>query len=102
LFKSNPELGFIVETRNKPVTGEFKYKLFLKQPIYNQDEEFDRLNLITLKPVRIRPFIEDCGSYCAYATVGDDKVLLLSAEKNKKKLLQVVLTQTKGMHKPVQ
>ena len=68
----------MVSTTNKLVTGSFKYKLFLPQACDNQDEQFDKLSLINLKPVRMHPFAENCANY-AYAPVDDDKVLLLSS-----------------------
>jgi hypothetical protein len=69
----------MVDTTNKFVTGTFKYKLFLPQALNNQDEEFDKLSLINLKPIRMHPFAVNCGAKYAYAPIGDDKVLLLSA-----------------------
>jgi hypothetical protein len=79
LFETNYELGFIVDKTNKINTGEFKYKLFLPQTIKNQEDEFDKLSLINLKPIRMNPFVDECGAYYAYAPIGDAKVLLLSA-----------------------
>jgi hypothetical protein len=63
----------------------------LKQPFNNPDEEFERLNLIAMKPVRIYPFAKNCGFYCAFAPIGDEKVLLMSTSKNQKQVLQVEL-----------
>jgi len=68
----------MVDTLNKLVTGPFKYRLFLPQATNNYDEELDKLSLITLKPVKIYPFANNCGPKSAYAPVGDDKVLLIS------------------------
>ncbi len=51
----------MVDTNNKVVTGKFKYKLFLPQSIQNQEEEFDKLSLIDLKPIRMNPFADKCG-----------------------------------------
>ena len=82
LFKSSPELGFMVATANKVVTGSFKYRLFLPQATNNHDEELDKLSLITLKPVKIYPFANNCGRKYAYAPIGDDKVLLISKSEN--------------------
>ena len=72
----------MVDTTNKVVTGEFKYRLFLPQATNNIDEELDKLSLITLKPVKIYPFAINCGPKYAYAPVGDDKILLISKSEN--------------------
>ena len=77
----------MVDTNNKYLTGEFKYKLFLPQASNNQDEEFDKLSLINLKPIRMHPFAVNCGYRYAYAPVEDDKVLLLSESNNLRNLL---------------
>ena len=69
----------MVCSTNKVVTGQFKYKLFLPKALNNQDEEFDKLSLINLKPIRMHPFAVNCGLRLAYAPIEDDKVLLLSA-----------------------
>ena len=89
----------MVNTLNKVVTGEFKYKLFLPQACDNQDQEFDKLSLINLKPVRMHPFAESCANRYAYAPVDDDKVLLLSSSSESKNLLQCDLIKTKGQRK---
>ena len=75
----------MVSTTNKVNTGSFKYRLFLPQANNNYDEELDKLNLITLKPVKIYPFAKNCGLKYAYAPVGDDKVLLISKSENSRK-----------------
>jgi hypothetical protein len=69
----------MVDTSNKYLTGEFKYKLFLPQALNNKDEEFDKLSLINLKPIRMHPFTVNCYTRYAYSPIEDDKVLLLSA-----------------------
>ena len=89
----------MVNTLNKVVTGEFKYKLFLPQACDNKDQEFDKLSLINLKPVRMHPFAENCGPRFAYAPVDDDKVLLLSTSNKSRNKLQCDLIQTKGQRK---
>ena len=89
----------MVNTTNKVDTGDFKYKLFLPKAIQNQEAEFDKLSLINLKPIRMNPFADECGVYCAYAPIGDAKVLLLSASRNQKNLLQCDLIETKGQRK---
>ena len=77
----------MVETLNKNNTGKFKYKLFLPKALNNQDEEFDKLSLINLKPNRMHPFAVNCGLRLAYAPIEDDKVLLLSASLDSLNLL---------------
>ena len=77
----------MVDTNNKYLTGEFKNKLFLPQALNNQDEEFDKLSLINLKPIRMHPFAVNCGYRYAYAPVEDDKVLLISESNNLRNLL---------------
>ena len=77
----------MVSTTNKLVTGDFKYKLFLPQALNNQDEEFDKLSLVNLKPIRMHPFAVNCLDKYAYAQVEDDKVLLLSASNDSRNLL---------------
>ena len=72
----------MVSISNKVVTGEFNYKLFLPKALKNQDEEFDKLSLINLKPIRMHPFAVNCGPRLAYAPIEDDKVLLLSASED--------------------
>ena len=72
---------------NKIVTSSFKYKLFLPKALNNQDEEFDKLSLINLKPIRMHPFAVNCGFRFAYAPIEDDKVLLLSASADSLNLL---------------
>ena len=72
----------MVSTTNKVVTGSFKYRLFLPQATNNYDEELDKLSLITLKPVKIYPFANNCGPKYAYAPVEEDKVLLISESEN--------------------
>jgi hypothetical protein len=89
----------MVETTNKLVTGDFKYKLFLPQACDIQDEQFDKLSLINLKPVRMHPFAENCGPRFTYAPVDDDKVLLLSSSNQSTKTLQCDLIKTKGQRK---
>lgn len=81
LFESNQDLGFIVSVDNKVFTGEFRYKLYLPHATSDEEEEFDKLSLLNLNPVKIAPFEEECGQYFAYAPVGDDKVLLLSTSE---------------------
>ena len=77
----------MVSDTNKIVTGDFKYKLFLPKALKNQDEEFDKLSLINLKPIRMHPFAVNCGLRLAYAPIEDDKVLLLSASVDSLNLL---------------
>ena len=77
----------MVSDTNKVVTGPFKYKLFLPKALKNQDEEFDKLSLINLKPIRMHPFAVNCGYRLAYAPIEDDKVLLLSASADSLNLL---------------
>ena len=77
----------MVSISNKVVTGEFNYKLFLPKALKNQDEEFDKLSLINLKPIRMHPFAVNCGPTLAYAPIEDDKVLLLSASADSLNLL---------------
>jgi hypothetical protein len=77
----------MVCSTNKFVTGLFKYKLFLPKALKNQDEEFDKLSLINLKPIRMHPFAVNCGPRLAYAPIEDDKVLLLSASADSLNLL---------------
>ena len=77
----------MVETLNKNNTGFFKYKLFLPKALKNQDEEFDKLSLINLKPIRMHPFAVNCGGRLAYAPIDVDKVLLLSASADSLNLL---------------
>ena len=89
----------MVSDTNKVVTGAFKYKLFLPQACDNQDEQFDKLSLINLKPVRMHPFAENCGPRYAYAPVDDDKVLLMSSSFKSRNILQCDLIQTKGQRK---
>ncbi len=88
----------MVDTNNKVVTGRFKYKLFLPQTCDSQDEQFNKLSLINLKPIRMHPFVKNCD-YNAYAPVDDDKVLLLSSSSESKNLLQCDLIKTKGQRK---
>ena len=92
----------MVSTNNKIVTGEFKYRLFLPQASFDHNEEFEKLNLLTLKPIKIHPFADDCRFYYAYAPVGDDKALLLSASQSQPNQLQADLIQTKGKRKLIQ
>ena len=89
----------MVDTDNKKSTGHFKYKLFLPQACDNQDEQFDKLSLINLKPVRMHPFADNCAARYAYAPVDDDKVLLLSVSSKSGNILQCDLIQTEGQHK---
>jgi hypothetical protein len=77
----------MVDTTNKNVTGDFRYKLFLPEALINQDEMFDKLCLINLKPIRMHPFAVNCVTRYAYAPVGDDKVLLLSASDDSRNIL---------------
>ena len=86
----------MVETTNKNFTGKFKYKLFLPQACENQDEKFDKLSLINLKPVKMHPFADNCGAKYAYAPVDDEKVLLMSSSFKSKNILLCDLIQTKG------
>ena len=89
----------MVDTSNKYLTGEFKYKLFLPQACDKQDEQFDKLILINLKSVRMHPFAENCGFRYAYSAVDDDKVLLLSSSIKSKNILQCDLIETRGQRK---
>ena len=73
--------------------------MFLPQSCNNQDEQFDKLSLINLKPVRMHPFADICNSAYAYAPVDDGKVLLLSSSFKSKNILQCDLIQTKGQRK---
>ena len=68
----------MVDDTNKLFTRFFKYKLFLPLACENQDEKFEKLSLINLKPIRMHPFAENCGYRFAFAPVDDDKVILLS------------------------
>ena len=81
-FESSPELGFNVNTMNKIVSGLFKYRLLLPKIADNQDEEFDKLKLINLKPVRLYAFPENCGDRYAYTSFTENKVLLIYAQEN--------------------
>ena len=73
----------MVETANKVVTGGlFKYKLFLPHVSTYIDEEFDKLKLINLKPVRLYAFPENCGDRYAYTSFTENKVLLIYAQEN--------------------
>ena len=90
----------MVDTTNKVVTGSFKYKLFLPRSRDNQDEQFDKLSLINLKPVRMHPFADYCNNYeYAYALIDDDKVLLMSSSNKSRNILQCDLFKTKGQRK---
>jgi hypothetical protein len=85
----------MVETANKVTTGLFRYKLFLPQASSDEEEEFDKLSLLNLTPVKIVSFVDNCGALRAFAPVGDDKVLLLSASEDSRNKLQAALIATK-------
>ena len=88
----------MVDTTNK-IGSDFKYKLFLPQAIKKQEDEFDKLSLINLKPIRMNPFVDYCGPLYAYAPIANAKVLLISASFNQKNILQCDLIETKGQRK---
>jgi hypothetical protein len=95
-FLSDVDLGFMIDTHNKAITGKFKYRLILPKALNSHDQEFDKLSLIDLKPLRMQPFAESCGFRNAYAPVDSEKVLLISSSHKSKNFLNCELIQTKG------
>ena len=92
----------MVSTVNKVDTGDFHYKLFLPQACSHHKEDFDKLNLLNLSPIRIASFEPSCNLRFAYAPMVGSKVLLMSASWQKLSTLNVTLVDTKNQHsKPI-
>jgi hypothetical protein len=53
------ELGFMVNTLNKVVTSDFKYRLFLPEALKNHDQEFDKLSVPRSKSEVISNMIDN-------------------------------------------
>ena len=87
VFRTDKNLGFIVEDRNKEKSGLFNYRLMLKDN-KKQSEQDEKFRLIKTKPVKMHLFnqlgemaknIKDCSS----AQVSENCRLLVSFTKTK-------------------
>jgi hypothetical protein len=62
----------MLATNNKFISGNLAYRMALPKAINNYDQESDKVNLITAKPVKIHPFTGNCRFNKAYAPIKDD------------------------------
>ena len=65
----------------------------------NNDQKFNKLSLIDLKPLRMYLFPTNCGDCFAYTPVDNENVLLISSSVDSKNRLQCNLIKKKGLNK---